>query len=577
MKMIKRTMSLPFLFVICSLFLIFSCFLFEGIFDDKTETETENPDETQTLPKPTANPVSGSSVVSGSEISLSCSRASADIYWYIGTAMPPYDMSNIDSMLQRYSSTNKPPISGTAGTQVKLWAVAVKTGYNPSPVLEAVYTISTGTGGQPEGNMWANRYPLEDALLLFGAVANYGAKAISTELPALGSGTNYYVDNTSGNNSNPGTDKTAPWKELQYALNTAAAEDTIHIAEGNYLGPTNRGFLIMTKPMSLIGGYAHGFESRDVLANRTMIQPVGRGDSGNNLISLGDPSGPNAFLPAGNVLIDGIIFDRGFYNEYSTIKGLVPGVETGSHIQDVSRTYRLIGTVTGCKANVTIQNCTFLNSASYGVTGGFYGSTTDPRTIIIRNNVFVSNCYAAVEITGGGSTADTMYEINVEFADNTVLFNWERTNESSIVRDNMGYGYRFRTGINGNVHNCIIGFSIQAGLDRSWQGTTGETKRRTRFYENAFVLNRFADLQGIQSPNNVYLFLEQFEDLETLWPDIKDYHGNIELAGDKLIDKLNAPYVKGWINRSFGSKSSPAPSTALTTKVNAFKASFGID
>ena len=581
MQIIKRVITkvLPFLFVICSMFFVFSCELFESDPGEK-EKETENPGETQTLPKPTANPAGGNSVVSGREISLSCSRASADIYWYIGAAMPSYDMSNIAGRLQLYSAANKPAISGTAGTQVKLWAVAVKTGYNPSPVLEAVYTISTGSGGQPEGNMWANRYPLEDALLLFGAVANYGAKEIPTTLPQQsGGGTHYFVDGTNGLASNNGLSATTPKKELQSVMDLASAGDTIHITEGNYLGPINRGYLIMKKPMNLIGGYAPGFESRDVLANRTMIQPQAHSNVNGNLLSLGDPGGANAFLPAGNVLIDGIIFDRGFFNDYSTTKGMVLGVETGSLSKDLSFSYRLIGTVTGCKADVTIQNCAFLNSSNFAITGAFYANNLDPRTVIIRNNVFVANCYSAVEIDGGNtSSADGMYEVNVEFADNTVLFNWEETNESSIVNDHSGYAYRFRTGVNGNVHNCIIGFSIEAGLDRSWQHSfsTYEAKRKTYFYENAFVLNRFADLLGLQSPRNVYLFLEQFEGLETLWPDIKDYHGNIELAGNMLAGKLNAPYVKGWINRSFGSKS-PALDAALTSKVAAFKAAFGID
>ena len=477
---------------------------------------------------------------------------------------------------------NKPVIEGAGGSQVKLFAVAVKTGYNRSEVFQATYKITGGSSdpGDPadpgtEGNMWANRYPLEDALKLFGAVSGYGAQA-QIALPSLGSGTNYYVDDTNGNNTYPGTSPSLPWKELQYALNTVNAGDTIHIAEGNYLGPANRGFLIMTKPVNLIGGYAHDFGSRDILVNRTMIQPQMHSNVNNNLLSLGDPTGAGAYLPAGNVVIDGIIFDRGFFNDYNSTKGKPDGVDTGSLSKDLSFSSVLIGAVTGCRANVTIQNCTFLNSSNYGITISPYASTSDPRTVIIKNNVFVANCYAAVDISNGSSQAANLYETNVDFADNTVLFNWERTNESSIVRDNLGYGYRFRTGVNGDVHGCIIGFSIQAGLDRSWQGVTAENKRQTRFYNNAFVLNRFADFMGVQSPNNVYYFLNQFTGFETLWSDIKKYDGNIELTGDRLAGKLNVPYVRGWIDRSFGNKSNPAPDAALSAKVNAFKAAFGL-
>ena len=42
----------------------------------------------------------------------------------------------------------------------------------------------------------------------------------------------YYVDATSGNDSNPGTTETLPWKTLTKAANTAQAGDTVLVRDG---------------------------------------------------------------------------------------------------------------------------------------------------------------------------------------------------------------------------------------------------------------------------------------------------------------------------------------------------------
>ena len=144
----------------------------------------------------------------------------------------------------------------------------------------------------------------------------------------------YVCAETGGAGRTADGSKETPWKDLQAALDKAGEGDTIHIAEGNYLGTSDRGFFEMLKPVNLIGGYARGFASRDVLKNITMIQPAAannKAGASNALLTLGK-NAVNFNIP-GEMVIDGIIFDRGLSNAYSSVKGKPEGVETGMLIR----------------------------------------------------------------------------------------------------------------------------------------------------------------------------------------------------------------------------------------------------
>ena len=370
--------------------------------------------------------------------------------------------------------------------------------------------------------------------------------------------------------------KAKPYKDLQAALDKAAALDTIYIAEGNYLGTSDRGFLEMLTPVNLKGGYSKDFSSRDVIKYKTMIQPpasVNKTAQGMASLSLGKA----AFkVPDPGITIDGIIFDRGFSNGYHPTKGKPEGVETGMFVHapgsgmnkdapsDVFSIKKcLLYFNTGSTGNVTVQNCVFANSGFYGILGGWQNGK-----ITIRNNVFVANLYAAVEIPGATGQSKDAYMTQIDFSYNTVLFTWTRVND---LKD-MGYGYRYMTGANTDVTNCLIGLNAFAGLDRTRVDTTpaDAAKRKTGAENNAFFLNRKGDLYIASGGGQMLtIWAKNFEDREELYK----YEKNIELSGDKLKGKLNEAYLKGFLSMVYSEKMDYDPNSSA----NQFRKAYGMN
>ncbi len=137
--------------------------------------------------------------------------------------------------------------------------------------------------------------------------ASSGNKAVSQEEIPKGSKT-IYVSADNGSNRNDGS-QSSPLKDLQKAIDEAPEGALICLAEGNYLGYLDQGWVKVNKYVSIVGGYSNDFSQRDPIKFRTTMQP-----------------GPAQIMTSGNqgvmdirvvgkrngvVLVDGIIFDRG--------------------------------------------------------------------------------------------------------------------------------------------------------------------------------------------------------------------------------------------------------------------------
>lgn len=73
-------------------------------------------------------------------------------------------------------------------------------------------------------------------------------------------GAEFFVARERGDNQNPGT-KVAPFKNIEAALKIAKAGDRICVAQGNYFGLRDKGYLEVAEPIELVGGYAADFRS----------------------------------------------------------------------------------------------------------------------------------------------------------------------------------------------------------------------------------------------------------------------------------------------------------------------------
>jgi hypothetical protein len=358
---------------------------------------------------------------------------------------------------------------------------------------------------------------------------------ISTE------GQTLYVSISKGNNSNDGS-KTSPLKNIDKAISIAKPGDKINIAGGIYMGTLNIGFIESPKPVQLFGSFDEDFSVQDINAHPTAIQP-------NNESARSSRKAIMKFTKdVAGTIIDHIVFDGGQRNAYHSKEGIIEGIEGGRLLPDTERPatgnstifeplLQFVSATTG--GDVTIQNCVFVNGASFALQAGH---RSGKFTVI--NNVFVGNRMAAIEIygtcasTGGPNTLALCGD--VEIANNTILFTWSRTKDFL----DMGYGVRVMTKCNYNIHNNIIGASILAGIDH----TRFNKNEWVKVDNNIFFVNKDKDFH-FSPVGNTRLRIDagDFGDLE-----IASAKGNKNEIPKGL--KINKAYLEGYLNARYSEK-----------------------
>ena len=370
-------------------------------------------------------------------------------------------------------------------------------------------------------------------------------------------GTIFYVSLATGSARGDGSIE-KPLKDVQKAIDMASDGDVVRIASGNYLGNLDRGwFEIKNKYVSLEGGWNDDFTARDPFTNITRIQPsvAQRGTLGNAVLRI-EATGNKA----NQIVIDGLFLDLGLVHEYCPADpsdprwGCPEGCETG-RIKPVgtppNKTIRLIGgKVAG---RLVIRNCMFLNASFNGIIMTNMGGEWE-----ICNNVFVSNLYAACEVTGGLNQQTGAHQSKVDFHHNTVMFSWPTSKEM----ESMGYGYRFRNGCDHDVHHNIFGCNNFGALDGGWDDSNlPEANRKIcSAYDNHFFMNK-GDivLAGTSGGGWLYVPGKRFDEVMML----KEYERNAEIAGDsKLKDVIDPAYLKGYATLEIFQESSYDPNSA---------------
>ncbi|MBO7255805.1 MAG: hypothetical protein J6V04_00575 [Bacteroidales bacterium] len=374
----------------------------------------------------------------------------------------------------------------------------------------------------------------------------------------VSSGKTYYVNAATGSNRNDGSAPDKAIKDLQKAINVADEGSVILVAEGNYLGTLDQGFIELKKYMSLIGGFNSDFSERNPVQYITWIRP-----DASHLATSGAHASLDIYVTGkrdGVVLIDGFSFDKGQYNKYckhnpsDPITGSPEGCETGRILSvDEAPTVATVGGAPisipllrgNVQGQVTIRNCTFINANDFAVSMGCKGGHFN-----IYNNVFVANRMAACEVRG--MMADHSL-CSVDFHHNTVLFTWCRTK----VMDGQGVAFRYHTGITTRVYNNILGCSNHAALERVYVDANPkvEAARITTATDNIFFMNfnqsgyymGNADLM-LPSGGGKWLFVSaaQFEDVEQL----VEYEGNMEMPAEmveKFSQAIDPAYLKGYL------------------------------
>ena len=114
-----------------------------------------------------------------------------------------------------------------------------------------------------------------------GNVGNSGNSGSTT---TAAKGKTYYVSVSTGSARADGLTPSTAMKDLQKAIDAAEDNDVILVAEGNYLGSMDRGYIQVGqfgnatndrgKYLSFYGGYSTDFSERDVIKHVTKFQPT---------------------------------------------------------------------------------------------------------------------------------------------------------------------------------------------------------------------------------------------------------------------------------------------------------------
>ena len=369
-----------------------------------------------------------------------------------------------------------------------------------------------------------------------------------------GNGVIYYVS-ASGTARADGKSAATPKKDLQAVLNLIRDNGengaVVRVAEGNYLGYMNSGYIEIYNFITLEGGWNSDFTQRDPMKFITRMEPTTEqlGSNGSKGViqtnkALDDV---NAKKPKGTLTIDGIFINLGLENAYKPADPSDPRngcpskkFETG-RMEDATPPqvhHQIIHSDGWIAGNVIIRNCLIANSPYFGIQIGSRCGEVE-----IANNVFISNRYAAVRIDGGDKNGEASH---VNFHHNTVAFSWCRDKEMG----DMGYGYECMTKVNCDIHHNIFACNNYAAIARthvlSGPDKAIEAKRKTNIYENAFFMNA-ADLQLPPTGGGKWTNVKvaQFEDLdESVIPQVE---GNFELKkGDSFVNALDQDYLEGF-------------------------------
>lgn len=407
------------------------------------------------------------------------------------------------------------------------------------------------------------------------------AEKKAADAAVKGKGITYYVS-ASGSARADGKSAATPKKDIQAVLNLIRDNGengaVVRVAEGNYLGYMNSGYIEIYNFITLEGGWNSDFTQRDPLKYITRMEPTQEqlGSNGSKGVihtnkALDDVM---ATKPKGTLVIDGIFINLGYENHYMPADPSDPRngcpskkFETGRMVDAIPpqvehQIFHSDGWIAG---NVIIRNCVFANGVYFALQFG-----TRCGEVEICNNIFISNRYGACRIDGGDKNGEASH---VNFHHNTVAFSWCRDKEMG----DMGYGYECMTKVNCDIHHNIFACNNYAAIARthvlSGPDKVIEAKRKTNIYDNAFFMNA-ADLQlpptGGGKWTNVKV--EQFEDLdEAIIPKVE---GNFELKqGDSFIKALDQDYLEAFAKLKVVSSSSFDRNSAA----NQFRSAIGMN
>ncbi|MBR6493128.1 MAG: right-handed parallel beta-helix repeat-containing protein [Paludibacteraceae bacterium] len=375
----------------------------------------------------------------------------------------------------------------------------------------------------------------------------------------------YYVSKQGAARGADGLTPQTAKKDIQAVLNIIKENGEngaiVRVAEGNFLGYTNQGYIEIANFITLEGGWNESFTQRDPLKYITRIQPgeEQRGTNGSKglIQTTRDLDNVSSKDPRGTLIIDGIMLDMGLENFYKPANpnderfGCPSAAFETGRMEDAippqieHQGFHSDGAIAG---NVIIRNCLIANCTQFGLQ-----FNTRCGKIEVYNCVIISNRYSGVRIDGWDKDGQAS---KIDFHHNTVAFSWCRDK----YMEDMGYGFEFMNKVSADVHhNIFIGNNYAAvARTRKLSGPDApiEARRVTNLYDNYFFLNA-ADLQlpssgGGKWTNVKCSDIEEMVDEKTL----PRAENNRELpAGDPVLNAVDKDYLEAFANLKIISES----------------------
>lgn len=397
-----------------------------------------------------------------------------------------------------------------------------------------------------------------------------GASVRGVNLKTVGvfkstSGDYIYVSVGTGSARADGKTPETALKDLQKAIDLAKDGDVILVAEGNYLGNLDRGYIENGafgsgadngKFISIVGGFSTDFSECNPIVHITKIQPCAETSAIKSCLMNFTARHPNGYSgPKFNMVISGLTFDMGELNLYA--KANVEDDRTGTPNEGVlsgrfiepgsAPTFPTIGGYANdnyelhinVEDNLTVTNCTFINGSMFGLQGQM-----GPGKVEVCNNVFVACRYGGCQIEGAVNDSN-IDKCSLEFHHNTVLFPWTRTKGM----EDMGQCFRFRNRIrNIDVHDNIFGCAVRSAVDRvSYEANKAlEEAKVSNLYNNLFFANHW-DLEVANGASKgIGVMADRFDEVEEIGP---KYEGNREMPENQaFIDAIDKSYLDGYLN-----------------------------
>ena len=408
--------------------------------------------------------------------------------------------------------------------------------------------------------------------------ASGNSGSLNTNAFKSSGGKTFYVSVSTGSARADGLSPTSAMKDLQKAIDTAEENDVILVAEGNYLGNMDRGYIECGKfgnanndrgkYISIYGGYSTDFSERDVIRHVTKLQPTSQKFIAPLMnINARRPYGYSG--PEGTVVIDGLVFDLGENNLYcaadvdNEVTGTPnKGVLTGRFIEpNAMPTCPKVGYANGdeyglhmdVEGNIRISNCIFVNCRDYGI-----AALMGKGHMEICNNIFIACRYAACQVKGNTNEGNIPL-VSLDFHHNTVLFTWTRTK----AFEDMGQGFRFMNGIRTiDVHNNIFGCNSNCGVERVYYESNAQTEKAkiSNLYDNYFFANK-RDLEIASSgAASISVPASRIEEAEQIGP---KYEGNKDLPeNEAFINAIDRSYLEGFMSLKIIQSQSYNPNSA---------------